>query len=169
MPCRRSPSAPRERLTSASSCMEVGHTSGHCVKPKNTTTTLPAKSFKLRCWPLWSVNGRSRAYSAPVTSMPRNSTFFSEQAEKSTVAPASKAQAATDLIAFRLFMFTSRSGPPTAQQTARSGESGKSGKSCGPGRRSNCATRQIHSRKIPRSAPRQRPGTAMNSCRTRRA
>ena len=38
-------------MTSASSAMVVGHTSGHWVKPKNTTTTLPRKSASVRSLP----------------------------------------------------------------------------------------------------------------------
>jgi hypothetical protein len=71
-------------LTSASSASAVGQTSGHWVKPKNTTTTLPAKSLMVRGWPLWSVSWKSRAYSAPVMSMARNCGLSGEQAASVT-------------------------------------------------------------------------------------
>ena len=50
--CTRSASGPSFFITSVSSASEVGQTSGHCVKPKNTTTALPAKSCNVRVLPL---------------------------------------------------------------------------------------------------------------------
>ena len=69
MPWMRSPSLPRAVFTCASSAIVDGQTSGHCVKPKNTTTTLPLKSASVRTRPVEaSGNAKSRAYSAPVMS-----------------------------------------------------------------------------------------------------
>ena len=48
IPWSLAPSAPSICLMLANSAIEVGHTSGHCVKPKKTTTTLPGKSLRLR-------------------------------------------------------------------------------------------------------------------------
>ena len=47
----------------------VGQTSGQCVKPKKTTTTLPRKSASVRGLPLRSVSSKSLPKSAPVTSV----------------------------------------------------------------------------------------------------
>ena len=54
-PCTRSPSAPSALLDGGQFASVVGQTSGHCVKPKKTTVTLPLKSARLRGWPLASV------------------------------------------------------------------------------------------------------------------
>ena len=43
----------------AMSASVVGQTSGQCVKPKKSTTTLPRKSASVRAWPLWSVRRSS--------------------------------------------------------------------------------------------------------------
>src|SRR5258706_16340025 len=48
--------------------MVVGQPSGHCVKPKKSTTTLPCQSSSLRGLPVWSVSASVLPYSAPVMS-----------------------------------------------------------------------------------------------------
>src|SRR3990167_260102 len=90
--CSRSPGAPSRRLTSAMVVMEVGQTSGHCVKPKKTTTILPLKSAIVLRVPWWSLSLRSFAKAAPVTSVLLKELTLGEQAT-SAGPPAAQASA----------------------------------------------------------------------------
>src|SRR5262245_27967118 len=84
--CTRSPSLPSFSFTAFISTSVVGHTSGQCVKPKNTTTTLPLKSASVRGRPVWSVSWSSRPKSAPVTSTLLNDGLPGSQAATSAAA-----------------------------------------------------------------------------------
>src|SRR6185503_1058894 len=70
--CTRSASGPRPFSTPARSASVVGQTSGHCVKPKKSTSALPRKSARWRTWPRVSGSSSARPYSAPVMSVERN-------------------------------------------------------------------------------------------------
>src|SRR5690625_3465151 len=64
----------------ASSANAVGQTSGHWVKPKKTTLTLPLKSSGPRNCPAVSGIDRSAPRPVPLMSDPLNSTGLGEQA-----------------------------------------------------------------------------------------
>jgi hypothetical protein len=70
--CTRSASGPSSFIASASADIVVGHASGHCRNPKNTTTALPRKSASVRGFPVWSVSAKSCPNDAPVVSAARN-------------------------------------------------------------------------------------------------
>ena len=72
MTCRRSPSLPSIFLTSAARSSDVGQMSGHCTKPKYSSTALPLKSARLRSLPSASGRRKSLPYlGLPVRFTPR--------------------------------------------------------------------------------------------------
>src|SRR5690606_18163951 len=52
---------------------------GHWVKPKNTVTTLPRKSARLRLAPVWSVSSKAGSKEPPVMSVALKETGLGEQ------------------------------------------------------------------------------------------
>src|SRR5690606_25790782 len=68
--CSLSPSAPSSDLIWAALTRAVGQTSGHWVKPKNISTTLPLKSSSVRTRPSGSLSWKPSPKDAPDRSMP---------------------------------------------------------------------------------------------------
>src|SRR5690606_16159058 len=70
--CTFAASSPNNCMAPAEAPSVVGQISGHWVKPKKRTTTLPLKSASVRGLPLWSLRLSSRPQSAPLTSVALN-------------------------------------------------------------------------------------------------
>ncbi|KAG1187556.1 hypothetical protein G6F35_014425 [Rhizopus arrhizus] len=165
-------------MTSVSSANDVGHTSGHCVNPKNTTTTLPAKSDNWRVLPLVSVSSMPRPSWVPLMSLPLNVGALSPQAAraaaKAAAAPKRRASRRlaenTDINNLQGVSAAGRpSGPPAGRRTAAPGREWKNGTCCAPAGRCRRGTGATHTRRTCRPAPKPTTDTARRSCGWRRA